>query len=107
MTEQAKVWVAYVTPEQQFHLEVPYQIGMTALDAIQQSGLRALVELPDVLQLGIFGVRLQDHTQALQAGDRVEIYRALTINPKDIRRKRAAQNPVGRFAKGNRFKQLK
>lgn len=107
MTEQAKVWVAYATPEQQFHLEVPFQIGMTALDAIQQSGLRALVELPDVLQLGIFGVRLQDHVQELQAGDRVEIYRALTINPKDIRRQRAAQNPVGRFAKGNRFKQLK
>ncbi|MCJ8162149.1 RnfH family protein [Acinetobacter zhairhuonensis] len=107
MTEQAKVWVAYATSEQQFHLEVPFQIGMTALDAIQQSGLREQVELPEVLQLGIFGVRLQDHTQVLQVGDRVEIYRALTINPKDIRRQRAAQNPVGRFAKGNRFKQLK
>ena len=107
MTEQARVWVAYATPEQQFHLEVPFQIGMTALDAIQQSGLREQVELPEVLQLGIFGVRLQDHAQELQAGDRVEIYRALTINPKDIRRQRAAQNPVGRFAKGNRFKQLK
>ena len=34
----------------------------------------------------------------------VEIYRSLTINPKDIRRKRAAKNPVGRFAKGNRFR---
>ena len=37
-------------------------------------------------------------------GDRVEIYRPLTINPKDIRRKRAAKNPVGRFIKGNRFR---
>ena len=107
MTEQAKVWVAYATPEQQFHLELPFQVGMTALDAIQQSGLREQVELPEILQLGIFGVRLQDHAQALQAGDRVEIYRALTINPKDIRRKRAAENPVGIYAKGNRFKQLK
>ncbi len=42
----------------------------------------------------------------LQAGDRVEIYRALTINPKDIRRKRAAKNPVGRYAKSNRLKTI-
>ncbi|MDN8321380.1 RnfH family protein, partial [Acinetobacter baumannii] len=41
----------------------------------------------------------------LHAGDRVEVYRPLTINPKDIRRKRAAKNPVGRYIKGNRFKQ--
>ncbi|MHA3891127.1 RnfH family protein [Acinetobacter sp. GXMZU3951] len=107
MAEQAKVWVAYATPEQQFHLEVPFQTGMTALDAIEQSGLRQQVELPEVLQLGIFGLHISEPTHLLQAGDRVEIYRALTINPKDIRRKRAAQNPVGRFAKGNRFKQLK
>ena len=80
---------------------------MTALDAIEQSGIRAQVELTEPLSLGIFGVKLQDHTQPLAAGDRVEIYRALTINPKDIRRKRAEKNPVGRYAKGNRFKQNK
>ena len=107
MTEQAKVWVAYATSEQQFHLEVPFQSGMTALDAIEQSGIREQVELPEMLQLGIFGIRLENSAQLMQAGDRVEIYRALTINPKDIRRNRAANNPVGRYAKGNRFKQLK
>ncbi len=42
----------------------------------------------------------------LQAGDRVEIYRALTINPKDIRRKRAEKNPVGRYARGNRLRAI-
>ncbi|KAB1851998.1 RnfH family protein [Acinetobacter tandoii] len=107
MAEQAKVWVAYATSEQQFHLEVPFQLGMTALDAIEQSGIREQVELPEILQLGIFGVRLENSAHLLQVGDRVEIYRALTINPKDIRRNRAANNPVGRYAKGNRFKQLK
>lgn len=101
------VWVAYATPKQQFHVAVPFQSGMTALQAIQHSGIAEQVVLPEPLSLGIFGVRLQDHQQPLAAGDRVEIYRSLTINPKDIRRKRAEKNPVGRYAKGNLLRKLK
>ena len=97
------VWVAYASAEQQFHITVEFFEGMTALDAIHKSGLAEQVELPEPLQLGIFAVKIDEKT-VLQAGDRVEIYRPLTINPKDIRRKRAAKNPVGRFAKGNRFR---
>ena len=104
MSEIQQVWVAYATPEQQFHIAVPFHSGMTALDAIEQSGLRAQINLPEPLILGVFGVRLKNADQILQAGDRVEIYRPLTINPKDIRRKRAAENPVGRYCRGNRFK---
>ncbi|MDH1278624.1 MULTISPECIES: RnfH family protein [Acinetobacter] len=107
MSQLHYVWVAYATANQQFHLRVPFAEGMTALDAIQLSGICSQVELPEPLQLGIFGVRLKEHAQILQAGDRVEIYRALSINPKDIRRIRAENNPVGRFAKGNRLKQSK
>ena len=102
-----QVWVAYVTADQQFHISVPFSEGMTAQDAIQLSGIGSQVELPEPLQLGIFGVRLKDFQQVLQVGDRVEIYRSLSINPKDIRRIRAQNNPVGRFAKGNRLKQSK
>ncbi|MCH7294397.1 RnfH family protein [Acinetobacter higginsii] len=102
--EQAKqVWVAFSSPEQQFHIAVSFSEGMTAQQAIDASGLAAQATLPEVLQLGVFGSRIDADT-VLQAGDRVEIYRALTINPNDIRRKRAAKNPVGRFIKGNRFK---
>lgn len=101
-----QVWVAYAATEQQFHIAVPFHEGMTALDAIEHSGIRNQIELPEQLQLGIFGTRLLDSTQLLQVGDRVEVYRALTINPKDIRRNRAAKNPVGRYCRGNRFKQL-
>ena len=104
---EAMIWVAYATPQQQFHLAVPFQPGMTALDAIEQSGIREQVDLPEPLSLGIFGVRLQDHQQPLAVGDRVEIYRPLTINPKDIRRKRAGRNPVGRYARGNLLRKLK
>ena len=102
-----QVWVAYVTADQQFHISVPFSEGMTAQDAIQLSGIGSQVELPEPLQLGIFGVRLKDFQQVLQVGERVEIYRSLSINPKDIRRIRAQNNPVGRFAKGNRLKQSK
>ncbi|MCH7384000.1 RnfH family protein [Acinetobacter dispersus] len=102
--EQAKqVWVAFSSTEQQFHIPVSFSEGMTAQQAIHASGLAAQTVLPEVLQLGVFGSRIDADT-VLQAGDRVEIYRTLTINPNDIRRKRAAKNPVGRFIKGNRFK---
>lgn len=104
---EAMIWVAYATSEKQFHLAVPFQPGMTALDAIEQSIIREQVDLPEPLSLGIFGVRLQDQQQPLAAGDRVEIYRALTINPKDIRRRRAEKNPVGRYARGNLLRKLK
>ncbi len=104
MAAPAQVWVAYAGGGQQFHLAVPFAPGMTAWDAIEQSGIRQLADLPETLQLGIFGARLQDPQQPLAAGDRVEIYRALTVNPKEIRRKRAQNNPVGRFIKGNRAK---
>lgn len=103
MEQAQQVWVAYASPEQQFHIAVRFNEGMTAQQAINASGLAAQVVLPEDLQLGVFGSRIDADT-VLQAGDRVEIYRALTINPKDIRRKRAANNPVGRFIKGNRFR---
>ena len=104
MAAPAQVWVAYAAAGQQFHLAVPFAPGMTAWDAIEQSGIRQQADLPEALQLGIFGARLQDPQQPLAAGDRVEIYRALTVNPKEIRRKRAQNNPVGRFSKGSRAK---
>ena len=107
MSKIQQVWVAYAAQNQQFHLAVPFRQGMTALDAIEQSGIRIQIQLPEPLSLGIFGMRLQDPNQILEVGDRVEMYRALTVNPKDIRRKRAAENPVGLYCRGNRFKQLK
>lgn len=106
MNAQAmSVWVAYATEQQQFHIQVDYVENMTAWDAIQKSGLAQQVELPENLQIGIFGIKLESVNTKLEVGDRVEIYRALTINPKDIRRKRAQNNPVGRYCRGNRFKQ--
>lgn len=102
-----KIWVAYAAKDQQFHIAVDYVDGMTVADAIQESGIEMQIELPEPLQLGIFGVKIEDMSHILEQGDRVEIYRPLTVNPKDIRRKRAKANPVGRYCRGNRFKQLR
>lgn len=62
---------------------------MTVADAIAQSGLNEQTQLPETLNLGIWGVKIHSPTHLLKAGDRVEIYLPLKINPKDIRRKRA------------------
>lgn len=102
-----QVWVAYATVDAQFYLSVDYAAGMTLADAIEQSGLRDLTTLPQQLSYGIFSVKVDDLDHVLQPGDRVELYRPLSINPKEIRRQRAAANPVGRYCRGNRFKQLK
>ncbi len=104
MEKAQQVWVAYAAPEQQFLVAIPFEAGMTALQAVEASGLQTQVSLPEPLQFGIFGAKIEAHA-ILQAGDRVEVYRPLTINPKDIRRKRAEKNPVGRYIKNNRFKQ--
>ncbi|MBJ9985753.1 RnfH family protein [Acinetobacter sp. S40] len=101
---QAQVWVAYVAVDQQFLIAVPFVDGMTAAQAIERSQIRQKIEIDDPLQLGIFGIKITLDTP-LKSGDRVEIYRPLTIHPHDIRRKRAQKNPVGRFQRGNRFKQ--
>jgi putative ubiquitin-RnfH superfamily antitoxin RatB of RatAB toxin-antitoxin module len=64
--------------------------GMTAQQAIDASGLADQVKLARGFKFGVFGNKIEADTP-IQVGDRVEIYRALTINPKDIRRKRAAK----------------
>lgn len=105
--QQSKVWVAYAGVNEQYLLEVEFVSGMTIADAIEKSQIENLAKLPEDYAVGIFGVKAKDKAQVLMQGDRVEIYRALTINPKDIRRNRAAANPVGVYCRGNRFKQLK
>lgn len=102
----AKVWVAYAAADGQFHIEVDFRVGMSIADAIELSGIERLITLPEPFSFGIFGKKIKALSHILQSGDRVEIYRPLTINPKEIRRKRAAANPTSRYCRSNRFKQL-
>lgn len=68
-------------------LTVPH--GATLIDAIRASGLLARHPEIDlaVLRTGIWG-RVKPHDTPLRERDRVEIYRPLTVDPKEARRLR-------------------
>ncbi len=92
MTEKTtiKVEVAYALPHKQALIEVELPLGTTALEAAQLSGIANNfdgVDLDDA-KFGIFG-QVISPTQVLRGGDRVEIYRPLTADPKEVRKARA------------------
>jgi len=90
--ELPAVEVAYARPERQDVVRVALAEGMTALGAVEASGLRERHrELADrALDLGIFGQTVSPE-RLLKDGDRVEIYRALKADPRETRRRLAAQ----------------
>lgn len=94
---EIQVEVAYALPEEQFLVEVRLPEGATVADAIRESGLQVRYPGldPAAAGVGIFG-RPCPLSQVLAAGDRVEVYRPLQIDPKDRRRRRARQPPKER-----------
>ena len=89
------VEVAYAEPDSQLILPVNIDTGTTVGGAIVQSGI--MVEFPELdienSKVGIFG-KATAMTTVLNDGDRVEIYRPLIADPKEVRRKRAAEGKV-------------
>ncbi|MCU0756449.1 MAG: RnfH family protein [Xanthomonadales bacterium] len=87
-----RIEVAYAHPARQWLLTLTLPAGATVLDAVMQSGLPDTVpDLPPLAgHVGIHSIPVPP-TQALVDGDRVEIYRPLTIDPKDARRARAVK----------------
>jgi len=91
------VEVAYALPNRQqlTELKVPY--GTTAFEAVKQSGI--VEQFPEIdlenAKMGIFGQALgtkglklpKEHV--LESKDRVEIYRPLIVDPKEVRKRRA------------------
>jgi len=90
--DRIRVEVAYARPEQQVILELEAARGITVGEAIDQSGIRRLFpEIdPGSQKVGIFGKAATLKTPLVE-GDRVEIYRPLIADPKEARRKRAAE----------------
>ncbi|MDH5547786.1 MAG: RnfH family protein [Gammaproteobacteria bacterium] len=92
-SNKIKVEVAYALPEKQVLMELQVEPGTTAIQCINLSGL--LEKFPDINldgdnKLGIFGKIVKQDTE-LREHDRVEIYRPLIADPKEVRRKRAAE----------------
>ena len=87
MTESIVVEVAYASPQRQVILSVQVEAGCPALVAVQRSGICEM--FPELnghaLSLGIFGKAIKPE-QPLRAKDRVEIYRPLIADPKEVRR---------------------
>jgi len=93
--------VAYATIDKQVILVVNSDQQLTVMDAVNASGiLQAFPEIDvDNLKLGIFG-KVTKPDVTLQPGDRVEIYRPLIADPKEARKKRAAEGKT--MKKGQR-----
>ena len=84
------VEVVYALPEKQYQLYVKVDQGSTIEQAILKSGLLELRREIDLAsnKVGIYSrpVKLDDE---VHEGDRIEIYRPLIADPKELRRQRA------------------
>lgn len=92
MNQQITVEVAYAKPDAQIILPVKLAPGATAIQAVEASGI--LEKFPEIdlklNKIGIFGKLTKPET-TLRDKDRVEIYRKLIADPKEVRRQRAEE----------------
>jgi putative ubiquitin-RnfH superfamily antitoxin RatB of RatAB toxin-antitoxin module len=88
------VEVVYAAVDRQALLSVAVPVGTTVHAALLRSGIGDAfpeLNLADC-PVGIFGKVIADpQTRPVQAGDRIEIYRPLLADPKEVRRLRAAK----------------
>ena len=89
--DEVTVDVACATPDHQCVVTVTLPAGSTAREAVVRARLPARFPDLDVMScaLGIWGV-VCDDDQTVASGDRVEVYRALEIDPRAARRALAA-----------------
>ncbi len=94
-TEKIKIEVAYALPYEQVLRKLEVAQNTTIADAIKLSGL--LEKYPEIdltkNKLGLFG-KLSKADTVLRDKDRVEIYRPLIADPKEVRKKRAEEGKV-------------
>ena len=94
--------VAYARPDKQKILLVSVPEGTTAMEAAEISGI--VSEFPEIdlssAKMGLFGKHLGTKGLAgpeeyiLKPRDRIEIYRPLLVDPKEVRRKRAEKKKL-------------
>ncbi len=90
--KKVAVEVAYALPERQMIIPLEVKEGTTVEQAILQSGILGKfpgLELTPETKVGIFSKPVGRDT-VLREGDRVEIYRPLIADPKEVRKRRAA-----------------
>jgi len=92
MLDEILVEVAYALPEEQVIISIKVPKKINIKQAIEKSGIEKKFPEIDLSKnkVGIFGKQTTlDHL--LSDRDRIEIYRSLILDPKEMRRKRAAK----------------
>ncbi len=82
------VQVCYLAPEQQWLQPLSVPTGTTIEQALQVSGLWQQFPQTRQYKVGVFS-RIKPLEAEVLAGDRIEIYRPLQVDPMAARRKRA------------------
>ena len=98
MSDSISVEVAYALPDKQRIVRLDVTPATTALEAVTLSKLAEvfdeLVVGPD-LKISVWG-KATTAARVLVAGERVEIYRPLLVDPKGVRKARAAKAKAAR-----------
>ncbi len=94
-----KVEVAYATLQKQLILLIDVESDSTAEQAVKQSNI--IESFPEIdlnnLKLGVFGKAIKNN-YILEESDRIEIYRPLVADPKEVRRRKAAADKKAKEA---------
>jgi putative ubiquitin-RnfH superfamily antitoxin RatB of RatAB toxin-antitoxin module len=95
-----KIEVAYALRHKQILLNIEVDENTSVEDAIQQSNI--LKKYPEINlkknKVGIFG-KITSLDVKLREKDRVEIYRPLIADPKEVRKQRASEGKIMRSGK--------
>lgn len=95
MSENLNIEVCYARPAKAELVSLKLPEGATVQQALEASGL--LAKYPEIdLKKNKFGIfaKLTKLDAALRDRDRVEIYRPLIADPKEVRKQRAAEGKV-------------
>ena len=95
MADSINIQVVYALPERAELVNIKLPSGATLKTAVEVSGL--IQKYPEInLETGRFGVfsRISKPDSELRDLDRVEIYRPLIADPKEVRRQRAAEGKI-------------
>jgi putative ubiquitin-RnfH superfamily antitoxin RatB of RatAB toxin-antitoxin module len=90
VADTVNVEVVLATPEKQVLLALDVDVGTSVADVIARSGIAA--RFPGIetaeMPVGIWGKPVS-RDSVVSAGDRVELYRPLEVDPREARRQRA------------------
>ena len=92
MDKLLNIEVAYATPDKQKIVSLQVEPGSDPRQVIATSGIAEFFPGVDFdsCDIGVFGKKIPPGYDLLE-GDRIEIYRPLIADPKEVRKQRAAQ----------------